>query len=359
MRVSVLSFEREAGQFNRHQSLHTGWLAEISSIEESEVKTMTEFVGIDISKDTFDFYFEEAGRALQWQLQQSETDYETFIKLTGSSRCCVMEATGNYHLKLVNYLHRHGIEVVVENPLKIKRYGQMKLQRTKTDKADAKLIFDYGKQILLHSRQTWQPTSGEIHQLKQYDTLSRQLSKQMTALSNTYHAMQHLEGLDDEIARILRETIQGIKKTIDELDGKMLELVKASYHESFDLITSVPGVGPKTAVMLLCLTDGFRRFDDVRKFVSYIGMSPRTYESGSSIKGKGHITKVGNGRMRSLLYLCSWTAKSCNPQCKALYEKLEKRGKPEKVMKVAIAHKLLRQVFGIMKRGEPFCVDVA
>lgn len=320
---------------------------------------MLEFVGIDISKDTFDFYFEQQGRAMHWQLQQTEADYEIFIKLIGSSRCCVMEATGNYHLKLVNRLHRQGIEVVVENPLKIKRYGQMKLQRTKTDKADAKLIFDYGHQILIHSRQTWRPTSEEIHLLKQYDTLSRQLTKQMTALNNTYQAMQHLEHLDEEVGCILKETIQGVKKTLDELDRKMLKLVKDTHHEAFDLITSVPGVGPKTAVMLLCLTDSFRRFDDVRKFVSFIGMSPRTYESGSSVKGKGHITKIGNGRMRSLLYLCSWTAKSCNPQCKALYEKLEKKGKPEKVMKVAIAHKLLRQVFGVMKHGEPFCVDVA
>lgn len=320
---------------------------------------MTEFVGIDISKDTFDFYFEREGQAMQWHLQQTETDYETFIKLIGTHRCCVLEATGNYHLRLANYLHRHHIELVVENPLKIKRYGQMRLQRAKTDKADAKLIFDYGQQILLHSRQTWQPASEEIHQLKQYDTLSRQLTKQMTALTNTYHAMQYLEGLDEEVGRILEATIHGIKKTLDELDKKMMKLIKESHHEAFDLITSVPGVGPKTAVMLLCLTDGFSRFDDVRKFLSYIGMSPRTYESGSSVKGKGHITKVGNGRMRSLLYLCSWTAKSCNPQCKALYEKLEKGGKPEKVIKVAIAHKLLRQVFGVMKHGEPFSVNIA
>jgi len=320
---------------------------------------MTEFVGIDISKNTFDFYFEQDGRAMQWQLQQTESDYETFIKLIGQGRCCVMEATGNYHLKLANYLHQHHIELVVENPLKIKRYGQMRLQRAKTDKADAKLIYDYGKQILMHSRQAWKPVSEETHQLKQYDTLSRQLSKQMTALTNTYHAMQHLDGLDEEVGGILEETIQGIKKTLDKLDKKMLKLVKASYQEAFELVTSVPGIGPKTAMLLLCLTDGFSRFDDVRKFLSYIGMSPRTYESGSSVKGKGHITKVGNSRMRSLLYLCSWTAKSCNPQCKALYEKLKKAGKPEKVIKVAIAHKLLRQVFGVMKHSEPFSVEIA
>ena len=112
---------------------------------------------------------------------------------------------------------------------------------------------------------------------------------------------------------------------------------------------------------MICLTDGFSKFshDQVKQFISYIGMSPRTFESGTSVKGKAHISKVGNSRMRSMLYMCSWTAKRKNQQCAELYERLSKKGKPEKVIKVAIAHKLVRQIFGVIKNGATFSKEYA
>ena len=75
----------------------------------------------------------------------------------------------------------------------------------------------------------------------------------------------------------------------------------------------------KTALELIIVTDGFTRFEDVKQLCAYIGVSPTTLRSGSSVKGKGGIAKLGQGRMRQLLYLYTWTAKSCNPACKQLH----------------------------------------
>jgi transposase len=80
---------------------------------------------------------------------------------------------------------------------------------------------------------------------------------------------------------------------------------------------------------------------------AYVGLAPRVYESGTSVKGKGHITKMGNKHLRKLLYLCAWSAKKYNDQCKSMYERLSAKGKPERVIKIAIANKLLRQAFAI------------
>lgn len=82
---------------------------------------------------------------------------------------------------------------------------------------------------------------------------------------------------------------------------------------------------------MICLTDGFQKFShtQVKQFISFIGMSPRTFESGTSVRGRAHISKVGNSRMRSMLYMCSWSAKTKNQQCAALYERLSGKGKPE------------------------------
>ena len=319
-------------------------------------------VGIDISKQSFDVYFEQEGKGCHLKLSQTEQDYQVLIHLIGRDAICIMEATGNYHLRLADYLHHAGVDVVVENPLKIKRFSQMNLNRTKTDKADAKLIYDYANMVLSRGEpHLWQPDNTEIGHLKQYDSICQQLIKQRSALSNSEEALTQLTGLNKEVTGVLKDMLSALEGAIKRLEQGMLKLVKAHHHDVFDLVTSVPGVGPKTATMMICLTDGFKKFTPVhvKQFISYIGMSPRTFESGTSIQGRAHISKVGNGRLRSMLYMCSWTAKRSNQQCAKLYERLHEKGKPEKVIKVAISHKLIRQIFGVIKSGVPFSNEFA
>ncbi|TMZ55993.1 IS110 family transposase, partial [Klebsiella pneumoniae] len=86
-----------------------------------------------------------------------------------------------------------------------------------------------------------------------------------------------------------------------------------------------------------------------KKLIAYVGFSPRIYQSGTSIKGKGHICKMGKSQIRKLLYMCSWTAKRYNKACKVMYDRLRQRGKPERVIKIAIANKLLKTCFAIAK----------
>ncbi|MDF1589694.1 MAG: IS110 family transposase [Gammaproteobacteria bacterium] len=273
-----------------------------------------------------------------------------------------MEATGNYHLCLADYLYHAGIEIVIENPLKIKRFSQMNLNRTKTDKADAQLIYEYATMVLSNGTpHLWQPDKTEVGHLKQYDSVCQQLIKQRAALSNSEEALTQLTGLNDEVTRVLKDMLNALEGAIKQLEQGMLKLVKSHHHDAFDLVTSIPGIGPKTATMMICLTDGFNKFtpEHVKQFISYIGMSPRTVESGTSVQGRAHISKIGNGRLRSLLYMCSWTAKRSNQQCATLYERLHEKGKPEKVIKVALSHKLIRQIFGVIKSGVPFSNEFA
>jgi len=325
-----------------------------------ENNTVHNFVGIDISKKVFDVCFlSQNGQMEQRQLEQSPKGYQTLIELIGQDAICVMEATSTYHLPLALWLHDQGVQVVIENPLKIKRFSQMHLQRCKSDKADARMIREYATTIVSKKINLWRPQADEIQQLKQCDTLSQSLNKELTAITNTHEALGQLSVVNTAVKQIIQRTIKHLKTALSELDKQMQQLIKKHYNDTYQLLLSIPGVGPKTSVMLICQTDNFKNFDDVKKFLSYIGMSPRTFESGSSIKGKGHITKVGNGRLRSLLYMCSWTAKTCNLQCASIYEKMLQKGKPEKVIKVAIAHKLLRQAFGVIKRQQPFDPEFA
>lgn len=318
------------------------------------------FVGVDISKKFFDVCFVDAkGQLVQQRINQDPKEYRTLASQISKDAIWVMEATSTYHLPLAVWLYDHGLKVVVENPLKIKRFSQMHLQRHKTDKADAKIVYEYGTTVVSKKITLWRPQSVKIAELQQCDSLSQRLNKELTAITNTHEALAQLDVVNSEVKRIVNNTINHLKKALKQLDKQMQQLIKENYNESYNLLVSIPGIGSKTSVMLICQTANFTRFDSVKKFLSYIGMSPRTYESGTSVKGKGHITKVGNGRLRSLLYMCSWTAKRTNPQCVSVYENMRAKGKPEKVIKVAIAHKLLRQVFGVIKHQQPFMLNKA
>lgn len=92
-----------------------------------------------------------------------------------------------------------------------------------------------------------------------------------------------------------------------------------------------------------------RGFSNYRQLSSYFGLCPRIYASGTSVRGKARICKMGQARMRQMLYVCAWSAMRYNKACAELAERLSEQGKPKKLILVAVANKLLKQSFAIIK----------
>jgi transposase len=82
------------------------------------------------------------------------------------------------------------------------------------------------------------------------------------------------------------------------------------------LLTSIPGIGIKTALFLIVITDGFDKFENAKQLCSYVGITPTIRESGSSVRGRAIISKVRNRKLRNLLFMCSMSAYKCNKSCK-------------------------------------------
>ena len=95
-------------------------------------------------------------------------------------------------------------------------------------------------------------------------------------------------------------------------------------------------------------------FENYRQLSSYFGLCPRIYDSGKSVHGKAHICKIGMGWIRKLLYMCSISAIRYNKACAALYVRLKEKGKPIKVILIAVANKLLKQIFAIVKSNSVY-----
>jgi len=116
-------------------------------------------------------------------------------------------------------------------------------------------------------------------------------------------------------------------------------------------IESISGIGRKTAMLLLVVTDGFTRFESSGQLCSFCGLTPSIRQSGTSVKGRSRITKIGNAKLRNLLFMCSFTAYKHNKACKAIYDRIVNQGKSKKLALIAVCNKLLKQAFAIAKSG--------
>ena len=230
----------------------------------------------------------------------------------------------------------------------------MRMIRTKTDKKDASMIREYG---LTEQPPLWKPAEASITGLKNLNTVIDLLDKNITALSNQLQALKEMPDTSIGLLGSLEKIIAENKEARDQLETEMDQLAKKEYRKSYEALQSIPGIGSKSAAMLIAVTGNFKKFNHYKELIAYVGLNPRVYESGTSIKGKGHICKMGTGRLRKLLYMCSWSAKRYNIYCKEMYERLKAKHKPEKVIKVAIANKLLRQAFAIGKSLNNFEIN--
>lgn len=313
-------------------------------------------IGIDVSKQTFDIAWEGSGQVQHQSYPYSDEGIASLLEATPANAHYVMEATGVYHTRLALSLYQSGRSVSVINPLVIKRYTQMQLSRAKSDKADAELIRLYGEQ---HRLAPWAPVAPEVLELQQAHGWLDDLIRERTRLQNRQEAHGHLAQPSNYVRQQMKTQLRHLNKQIKDCEHHLEVLVKKSFAEVYNHLLSIPSIGPKTALELIIITDGFYRFEDIKALCAYVGVSPTTHQSGTSVKGQGHIAKMGQGRMRQLLYLCSWTARSCNPACRALYQRLKAAGKPPKVINMAIAHKLLRQAFAVAMKGVPYSENYA
>ena len=306
----------------------------------------THFFGIDISKDTFDVYSDLSGHH---QFTNDVKGFKQFLKRIDSNAHCIMEATGYYHYRLASFLYENKIPVSVENPLKIKRFIQMKLTKVKTDKADAKLIFQYAEN---NDLSMWELPNKEAMQLL---SLMNTYQKQSTQLKNKIHGEKALGEPSKAVLSSLKRSLKSIQKEMSKLEAALEDIVKSEDQATLTRLQTIPGLGRKTAIMLPVATNYFRNFETASQLCSYAGLTPVIRQSGTSVKSRPRISKIGNPKLRNLLFMCAFNACKCNKACSELYERIIAKGKSKKLALIAVCNKLLKQAFAIAKSG--LCYD--
>jgi transposase len=304
--------------------------------------------GVDISKDVFDVV-DSNGK--HFQFPNNSKGFKDLFKAISSEALVVMEATGYYHYSLAQFLYEQGVMVSVVNPLSVKRFIQMKLSKVKTDKADAKAICEYAtiNEVPLY-------TARNKHQAECLQILSMLdiYIKQSTALKNKMHGEKTLGKPSKAVFHSLNRTLKAVQGEMKVLEDRLMDLVKEEQQKQLTLLKSIPGMGNKTAMHLIVITNGFSNFENARQLCSYTGITPIIRVSGSSVRGKSRISKMGNSKLRNLLFMCSFTACKHNKACREIYERIIAKGKSKKLALIAVCNKLLKQAFAIAKSGLPY-----
>ncbi len=308
------------------------------------------FVGIDVSKAKLDV----AALAVTGEIQRAEfantakghAELADWLELLPSCRVA-LEATGTYHACLTTTLQDKGIYVSVLNPAQVSYFVKSQHRRNKTDKADALWLAVYAKER--------QPAASlAVDGSKQ--GLAREigtLSKDITHLKNRLEAAEAGSTHSKVIASLKRRiaALEGEKK---ELEQELEQETKNTHEQELSLLLSIPGVGVRTACLLLAELGDVGRFADARKLVAFAGLTPTQFESGSSVMRRSSISRLGSTHLRRILYMPCISATRFNPLIKDFYERLVGRGKNKKAALVACMAKLLKIVYGVLTHQKPF-----
>jgi transposase len=223
------------------------------------------YVGIDISKSTFDVFDLEKGHR---KYTNDIKGFKSFMKTLEDTSCCVMEATGCYHQRLAMCLFDNNIGVAVLNPLVIKRYTQMKLHHTKTDKSDAQMICSYAQEQTVS---LWEPEPAYINECNMLQSAVGLYFKQSTAIKNKLHSLTNRGIKTGVLVRSLKRQLRQLNKEIEIVENEMEELIKEYNQQMYSNIRSIPGVGKKTALLLIASTNGFKSFENHRQLSAFFG----------------------------------------------------------------------------------------
>jgi transposase len=326
------------------------------------------FVGVDVSKATLDVTVLSPSNPTTTHYHQFSNNTKGFAQLLKwisqksektpqpNWRFC-MENTGVYSLELNCFLQEKGIWQCLANSLEIKR--SMGIVRSKTDKADSRMIAEYASRFFDKLR----PYSLPARSLQRLRILFAQRERLVDMHRGLQLAIKSLEGYSKELTRDVRKQNEGLLKKLSAqikvVDKALKECIEEdeALQKKAELIQSVPGVGPQTAAYLLIVSQGMEAFETPRQFACYSGCAPFAHCSGTSIRGKTKVHYICNHKMKALLHMAAMSAIVFNEELKAYYQRKLKEGKSPMSVLNAVRFKLICRIFSVVKRGEAYQKD--
>jgi transposase len=325
----------------------------------------TLFLGVDMAKATFDaavginslvewlgtFRNTLAGfQELQARIPPQTDETERTIHL-------IVEPTGGYELALVNFACEQRWQISLPNPKQVRDWAKGQGRRAKTDQQDAMLLAKYGAK---EQPRLWSPLPEAVATLddllRRRDDLElmlRQERNRQSAFDSRPVVSASVQASVEQVIRALEEALQSIERTIKQHMHSHPDLDRAA-----KLLLSVPGIGQKTVLPILVLMIRWHTWTDgqgaAKGLVAYVGLDPQPYESGTSVRKRATISRMGNRVMRRKLFMAALGGVRGNNALKHFYRRLVGRGKPKMLALVAAARKVLVWAWAVFRTQTAF-----
>jgi len=310
-----------------------------------------DYIGIDVSKDTFHVAWNAVAEVSVFANDnEGITSFEDSLhhrQFQKEHTKIGLESTGIYHLLLCVLLTDHGWDVNVINPYITSKAIHATLRHVKTDVKDARAI----RSVLIAGHGYRFTDTPAILKLKALLREYAALVKLKTRCKNLIRVHEtYQKTTEKKINSVFPRLCLSLEKNLKEMRRQLGK----TESETQTLLQSIPGIGPVCSAALVGYIGDIRRFDHPGKLVAYLGLDCRVHESGTSIHGKGFLTKRGNGTLRSLLFNAAFIARQHNPDLQRFFEKKIAEGKHYCVAMCAVERKLVHLIYAVWTRGSPF-----
>lgn len=323
------------------------------------------YVGIDVAKAKFDVSFTIDGKECIYY-QTIENEKGGFKKLVKEIKkiqkkikvkkvhIC-MENTGIYHCELCEYLQKYSALIVsVVHPVRSKSFSKSLLIRTKNDKTDSMMLAQYA----YTNKPKATPKLPE--NLKKFRTLVRYQNSLIKLINQAQGQIEACK--DEEIEVLIKQNIEFLNQQKKSVIDKIETMIKSDEFltKQLNLLKTVDGIGDKSAWVILAEL----KFDSIENLspkaqVCNAGLSPRRFDSGSSVRGRSHISKMGKSLIRKVMFMPSLGCTKHENYFTSFYNRLRKNGKTHRQAQVAVMRKMLHTACGVLKNQTSFDKDWA
>lgn len=315
---------------------------------------MSQYIGVDVACETLEVAVTHRKKTKRFPntprgISSLRLWLDRFGSLSGQH--LVLEPTSIYHHHLVEALVQWEVPYTLINPAHTAAFAKVQGLRAKTDPVDARLLAAYGES------QHPAPSSRPDRDQERLRSLRRHrewLEKERRAACNRLDTAQRSPWTSRSVLESLERTMDGLdeelKRIADEEEREVAE--NPGWSHQVTLLSTIPGIGEKTAVMVVSELPPVSRCARSKSWVAFCGVNPEPRESGKAQWSR--LSRKGAARIRAVLYMAAVSSLRCNPHTRALSDRLREKGKPGKVRVLAVMNKLLRMCFGVLKRQQPY-----
>jgi len=299
-------------------------------------------IGIDVGKSFLDIYILELER--HWQANNVASDIKSLVKKLKRFNLTriVVEATGGYERRIVEALAAADMPVVVVQPMNVRQFAKAQGILAKTDKIDARLIAQFSAVMKPEIRPI---NSKKVRYIRDLLARKRQLMESRTQELNRFEkAQSNLQATHKRAIKFLEKEIEWVNTRLTKSVGEVTE-----WQHTYDLLTSVPGIGDGVAYTLLGELPELGKLTN-RQVGALCGLAPYNRDSGN-MTGKRRI-KGGRAPIRTVLYMAMMCAIQHNPIMKKFYTRLVAEGKHKKIALTACMRKMMTILNAMIRDGK-------